>query len=57
MAAVSEAFDAGTHFGASHPREEHLLPLMVAAGASKAAGERVYNELVMETAISGFRFA
>jgi aromatic ring-opening dioxygenase catalytic subunit (LigB family) len=41
----------------SHPREEHLLPLMVAAGASEAAGERVYNELVMETAISGFRFA
>lgn len=41
----------------AHPREEHLLPLMVAAGASKAAGERVYNELVMETAISGFRFA
>ena len=41
----------------SHPREEHLLPLMVAAGASEAAGERVYTELVMETAISGFRFA
>ncbi|WBO22145.1 DODA-type extradiol aromatic ring-opening family dioxygenase [Sphingomonas abietis] len=41
----------------SHPREEHLLPLMVAAGASDAAGERVYGELVMETAISGFRFA
>jgi aromatic ring-opening dioxygenase catalytic subunit (LigB family) len=41
----------------SHPREEHLLPLMVAAGASDAAGERVYSELVMETAISGFRFA
>jgi aromatic ring-opening dioxygenase catalytic subunit (LigB family) len=40
----------------SHPREEHLLPLMVAAGASDAAGERVYGELVMETAISGFRF-
>jgi aromatic ring-opening dioxygenase catalytic subunit (LigB family) len=41
----------------SHPREEHLLPLMVAAGASDAAGERVYSELVLETAISGFRFA
>jgi aromatic ring-opening dioxygenase catalytic subunit (LigB family) len=41
----------------SHPREEHLLPLMVAAGASDAAGEQVYSELVMETAISGFRFA
>ena len=41
----------------SHPREEHLLPLMVAAGASEAPGERVFNELVMETASSGFRFA
>jgi aromatic ring-opening dioxygenase catalytic subunit (LigB family) len=41
----------------AHPREEHLLPLMIAAGASEAAGERVYSELVMETAISGFRFA
>jgi aromatic ring-opening dioxygenase catalytic subunit (LigB family) len=41
----------------AHPREEHLLPLMVAAGASKAAGECVYQELVLGTAISGFRFA
>jgi aromatic ring-opening dioxygenase catalytic subunit (LigB family) len=41
----------------AHPREEHLLPLMVAAGASDAAGERVYSEMVLGTAISGFRFA
>ena len=41
----------------AHPREEHLLPLMVAAGASNAPGERVFGELVMETMISGFRFA
>lgn len=41
----------------AHPREEHLLPLMVVAGASDAAGERTYSETVMETAISGFRFA
>jgi aromatic ring-opening dioxygenase catalytic subunit (LigB family) len=40
----------------SHPEEEHLLPLMVAAGASEAAGRRVYRELVLKTAISGFRF-
>lgn len=40
----------------AHPREEHLLPLMVAAGASDAPGERVYDEVVMETMISGFRF-
>ena len=41
----------------AHPREEHLLPLMVAAGASNAPGERIYGELVMETMISGFGFA
>jgi aromatic ring-opening dioxygenase catalytic subunit (LigB family) len=40
----------------AHPREEHLLPLMVAAGASEAPGERVYDELVLGTAISAFRF-
>jgi aromatic ring-opening dioxygenase catalytic subunit (LigB family) len=41
----------------AHPREEHLLPLMVAAGASEAPGERIYSELVLGTAISAFRFA
>ncbi len=40
----------------SHPREEHLLPLMIAAGASDAAGERIYAEVVMKTALSAFRF-
>lgn len=40
----------------SHPEAEHLLPLMVAAGASEGTGERVYSEKVMETIISGFRF-
>ena len=40
----------------SHPQAEHLLPLMVAAGASEGTGERVYSEKVMETIISGFRF-
>ena len=40
----------------AHPREEHLLPLMVAAGASDRSGRRVYCELVMETMISAFRF-
>jgi aromatic ring-opening dioxygenase catalytic subunit (LigB family) len=40
----------------SHPQAEHLLPLMVAAGASETAGKRIYSELVMETAISAFRF-
>ncbi|MCP5396510.1 MAG: dioxygenase [Sphingomonadaceae bacterium] len=40
----------------SHPREEHLIPLMVAAGTSTQAGKAIYSELVLQTAISGFRF-
>lgn len=40
----------------SHPREEHLLPLTVAAGASRGKGRRIYSERVMQTAISAFRF-
>jgi aromatic ring-opening dioxygenase catalytic subunit (LigB family) len=40
----------------AHPREEHLLPLMVAAGASDAMGVQTYGEKVMETALSGFAF-
>jgi aromatic ring-opening dioxygenase catalytic subunit (LigB family) len=40
-----------------HPRAEHLLPLMVAAGASDAPGTHDYGEPVMHTAIPGYRFA
>ncbi|WP_338466620.1 class III extradiol ring-cleavage dioxygenase [Novosphingobium sp. ZN18A2] len=40
----------------SHPREEHLIPMMVAAGTSENAGRRVYGQDVMRTAIAGFRF-
>lgn len=40
----------------AHPREEHLLPLMVAAGASGQPGRRIYNEQVLGTWISGFAF-
>lgn len=39
-----------------HPRAEHLLPLMVAAGASERPGQRIFNEQILETMISGFRF-
>ena len=42
---------------ASHPREEHLLPLMVVAGgAGTSAGRRVFSGRVMETTVSAFRF-
>ncbi len=41
---------------AAHPREEHLLPLMVAAGAGGGAGSRTYSDRVNGIALSGFRF-
>ncbi|WP_140984073.1 DODA-type extradiol aromatic ring-opening family dioxygenase [Asticcacaulis tiandongensis] len=43
----------------AHPREDHLLPLMVAAGAAgEDAGERTYSETLqpVNTALSGFQF-
>jgi len=41
----------------SHPREEHLIPLMVAAGASTEAGTCIYNQHVLKTALSAYSFA
>src|SRR5581483_8750663 len=41
----------------AHPREEHLLPLMVAAGAAPGeAGEVAFSGHAMGQPISGFRF-
>lgn len=41
----------------AHPREEHLIPLMVAAGAGgRGRGEKVYADRVMGAALSAFRF-
>jgi aromatic ring-opening dioxygenase catalytic subunit (LigB family) len=42
---------------ACHPRSEHLLPLMVIAGAAgDDAGQTCYNELLMGKAVSAYRF-
>lgn len=42
---------------AAHPREEHLLPLMVSAGAARGdRGVRDYSDKLIGKAISGFRF-
>lgn len=42
---------------ACHPREEHLLPLMVVAGAAGGdPGRRAFNDRVFGKAVSGFHF-
>ena len=43
----------------SHPpqREEHLIPLMVTAGAgTEASGRRIFSDRVLETTLSAYRF-
>jgi aromatic ring-opening dioxygenase catalytic subunit (LigB family) len=41
----------------AHPREEHLIPLMVASGAGgDAPGTRIFSDEPMGAAISAFRF-
>jgi aromatic ring-opening dioxygenase catalytic subunit (LigB family) len=41
----------------SHPREEHLIPLMVAAGAGgDAPGKLIFSDEPMGAAISAYRF-
>jgi aromatic ring-opening dioxygenase catalytic subunit (LigB family) len=41
----------------AHPREEHLIPLMVAAGAGgNAPGTRIFTDEPMGAAISAYRF-
>ena len=42
---------------AAHPRPEHLIPLMVAAGAAgEDPGRRTYNQPLLGKPISGFQF-
>jgi aromatic ring-opening dioxygenase catalytic subunit (LigB family) len=41
----------------AHPREEHLIPLLVAAGAAEGEpGATVFTDRVMDVAISAFAF-
>ncbi|MEO6688943.1 MAG: dioxygenase, partial [Dokdonella sp.] len=42
---------------ACHPRAEHLLPLMVVAGAAGGdRGRRTYNDRIFGKPVSGFQF-
>ncbi len=42
---------------ASHPREDHLAPIFVVAGAAQTdPGQRVYHEILMGNAVSAYRF-
>ena len=42
---------------AAHPRPEHLIPLMVAAGAAgEDLGRRTYNQPLLGKPVSGFQF-
>jgi aromatic ring-opening dioxygenase catalytic subunit (LigB family) len=47
----------GAPFAAfAHPREEHLIPLLVAAGASDAPGKQSFTDTPMGAKISAYRF-
>jgi aromatic ring-opening dioxygenase catalytic subunit (LigB family) len=51
------AWDTAPAARQCHPQEEHLLPLMVAAGAAGGdAARHVYADRVFGKALSGFRF-
>ncbi|WP_374572944.1 class III extradiol ring-cleavage dioxygenase [Phenylobacterium sp.] len=51
------AWSAAPGARACHPREEHLLPLMVAAGAAEGeAGVRNFNDTLTGKPVSGFQF-
>lgn len=57
--ALLREWASAPHARDSHPPggEEHLLPLLVAAGAAgDSEGRRVYSEEVMKTTLSAFRF-
>ena len=56
-AAQLEAWREAPFAAYAHPREEHLIPLMVAAGAGgDARGKRIFADAPMGAAISAYRF-
>lgn len=56
-AARLSQWQAMPHARFAHPREEHLIPLMVAAGAgADDAGVHVFGDHVLGWKVSGYRF-
>ena len=50
-------WDRGPYAREAHPREEHLAPLFVAAGAAQGEPGRVaFRDMAMDVAISGYAF-
>jgi aromatic ring-opening dioxygenase catalytic subunit (LigB family) len=50
-------WESAPHARAAHPREEHLAPIFVAAGAAEGEpGRKVFGDEVMDVAISAYRF-
>jgi aromatic ring-opening dioxygenase catalytic subunit (LigB family) len=50
-------WDRGPYAREAHPREEHLAPLFVAAGAAEGEPGRVaFRDVAMDVAISGYEF-
>jgi aromatic ring-opening dioxygenase catalytic subunit (LigB family) len=50
-------WDQGPYAREAHPREEHLAPLFVAAGAAEGEpGRLVFRDIAMDVAISGYEF-
>lgn len=52
-----EQWTAAPHARNAHPREEHLMPLMVVAGAAGSdPGKRIYADSIMGIVVSAYQF-
>ncbi len=52
-----EQWTAAPHARNAHPREEHLMPLMVVAGAAgNDPGKRIYADSIMGIKVSAYQF-